>query len=213
MLLANAQFGDAAAWIDAGAEPPQQALRRPDHAAAVDERAGDQWLAAKKDVVGDTQFGNQIELLMDDRDASGFRIAHAAKRHWVALEANNAFVAGMDAGEDFHQCAFASAVLAHQRVHLAAPEIEVDVAKRCHAGERLGDMLGNKDSRIRRRAASDLPGNADRLGVWLGAPCVAPCGSIGSRLHRLLPCGPVLGPREYPFRGCEDQAGIVHLVC
>src|SRR3981081_2915475 len=42
-------------------------LRRPDNAATIDQRAGDQRLAAEEDVVGDAQFGDEVELLMNDR--------------------------------------------------------------------------------------------------------------------------------------------------
>jgi hypothetical protein len=39
------------------------------------------------------------------------------------------------AGEDFHQRTLAGAVLAHQRVHFAVAELEVDVFERGHTGE------------------------------------------------------------------------------
>ena len=47
--------------------------------------------------------------------------------------------------EDLHQRRFACAVLPHQRMHFAAPQVEVDVAQNCNAGEGFGDAFGLKD--------------------------------------------------------------------
>src|ERR1700680_583243 len=135
LLLADAQFSDAAAGVNVDAEAAQQAFCRSDDTASIDQRAGNQRLAAKKDVVGHAQFGDEIELLMNDRYASTLGIAYPAERYRVALHLDDALVARMHAGEDFHQGALAGAVLAHQRMHLAASEVEVDVAYRRHAGE------------------------------------------------------------------------------
>jgi hypothetical protein len=89
LLLADAQFGDAALGVDVDAKVPQQALRRSDNTASIDQHAGDQRLAAEEDVIGHAQVGNEIELLMDDRHAGLFGVAHAAERHarlstWMA---------------------------------------------------------------------------------------------------------------------------------
>ena len=64
----------------------------------------------------------------------------------AALDPDGALVVGVHAGEDFHQGALAGAVLAHQRVHFAAVEVEVDVAQRRDAGEGFRDALGNEDN-------------------------------------------------------------------
>src|ERR1700738_4122164 len=118
----------SAAGVNVDAEAAQQAFCRSDDTASIDQRAGNQRLAAKKDVVGHAQFGDEIELLMNDRYASTLGIAYPAERYRVALHLDDALVARMHAGEDFHQGALAGAVLAHQRMHLAASEVEVDVA-------------------------------------------------------------------------------------
>ena len=47
----------------------------------------------------------------------------------------------VDAGDDLHQRRFAGAVLAHQRVHMAALQAERDVVERQHAGKGLADVL------------------------------------------------------------------------
>src|SRR5260370_14534932 len=48
----------------------------------------------------------------------------------------------MYAGEDFHQGALGGAVLPHQRMHLAALQIEVHINERGDSGERFGDAFG-----------------------------------------------------------------------
>ena len=58
----------------------------------------------------------------------------------------------MHAGKDFHQGALAGAVLAHQRVHFAALQIEVDVVERRYAGKGLGDAFRRKHDLPGRRA-------------------------------------------------------------
>ena len=67
-----------------------------------------------------------------DRQRVGRRIDGAA------VEADLAGIGGVDAGEDLDQRRLAGAVLAEQRMHLAAPDVEVDVVERQRAGEALG---------------------------------------------------------------------------
>ena len=107
---------------------------------AVDDQPGDARLAAEEDVVGDRQLGNEVEFLMDDGDAGGLGLA----RRWRSGPARPsmlivAFIVGVDAGEDFHQRRLAGAVLAHQRVDFAGPQVEADVGKRGDAAEILAD--------------------------------------------------------------------------
>ena len=59
-----------------------------------------------------------------------------------------AFVFDMHSGEDFHQGRLAGAVLAHQRMHFAAPQVEVDVAQRRDAGEGFGDASGLQNDSV-----------------------------------------------------------------
>ena len=58
-----------------------------------------------------------------------------------------ALVRVVEAVQDVHQRGLAGAVLAEQRVHLAAAEIEVDVVVREDAREALGDPLELEDGR------------------------------------------------------------------
>ena len=60
---------------------------------------------------------------------------------------------GVHAGQDLHQRRLAGAVLAHQRVHLAGAEVEVDAVERGDAGEALADALRPQSSSAPARPA------------------------------------------------------------
>ena len=114
----------------------------------VDEGSKDKRLAAKEDVLGRGQFGNQIEFLVDDRDASAFGVLNARETNRRALDPDLAVIVDMHAGEDLHQGRFAGAVLPHKRVDFAAPQVEVDVAKRRHSGKGFGYAFRFKDDGV-----------------------------------------------------------------
>jgi hypothetical protein len=102
---------------------------------------------AEEDIFSDRQFRNEVQFLMDDRDAREFRVAYAGKARPMAGNADGARVVAVDAGENFHQRRFAGAVLAHQRVHFAAFQFEVDALQRPNAGEGFRDACGDQKGR------------------------------------------------------------------
>ena len=107
------------------------------HALAVDHQAGDARLAAEKDVVGDGELGNEVELLVDDGDALRFGVAHARKRNGRVIDGDLALIVGMDAGQDLHERRLAGAVFAHQRMDLAAARSKRYVLEGGYAAELL----------------------------------------------------------------------------
>ena len=145
LLLADPELGDATLRVDLDAKPLQERARGLDDAPVVDEGAEDQRLAAKEDVLGRGQFGNQVEFLVDDRDASALGVLNAREANRRALDPDLAVIVDVHTGEDLHQGRFARAVLTHEGVDLAAPQVEVDVAQRRDAGEGFGDAFGFKD--------------------------------------------------------------------
>jgi hypothetical protein len=70
--------------------------------------------------IGRCQFGNEIKLLMNYCDAGAFSIPNASESDRSVGQSNFAVIFDLHAGKDFHQCTFAGAVLAHQRMHFAA---------------------------------------------------------------------------------------------
>ena len=110
-------------------------------------------------------------------------VAHAGERDGSALHRDHAFVVGVHAGKDFHQRRLAGAVLAHQRMDLAAAQVEVDVGSA---------VTPAKDFEMcSARRTDEAPGSArgpataqTALAVARRAAPHAPRGA-GPRLHRL----------------------------
>ena len=71
------------------------------------------------------------------------------------LKADLARVRLIDARQDFYQRGLARAVLAEQRMNLAASDIEIDVVERERPGEALGEA-GDVEQRFGRRGAFRL---------------------------------------------------------
>ena len=99
--------------------------------APIDGAKGVGRLTVEKDVLGDSELSNEVELLMDDGDARIHGLAGAAKPPPLSVDENIALIGGIgpDATEHFHQCRFAGAVLAHQRQNLAGAGLEGDVVE------------------------------------------------------------------------------------
>ena len=148
-MLSDTQRGDAAVGIDRNSKMLQEAPGCSHHAPAIDDRPRDEWLPAKEDVVGDAEFRDQVELLVNDRDACRFGIAHAGERNGSAIDLNGAEIVDVHAGQDFHQGALAGAVFPHQGVHFPAAQIEIDPAQCGDAGKALGNAFNCQNHRAR----------------------------------------------------------------
>ena len=147
LLFADAKLRDAALWVDFDPEASEQPVGRLDDSTTVDDRPGDQRLATEEDVVGRRQFGNEIELLMDDGDARPLGVLDAGELDRRAIDPDGAVVLDVHAGEDLHQSRFAGAVLSDKRMHFARGEVEVDVLEHGDAGEGLAKAARLDDGR------------------------------------------------------------------
>ena len=150
LLHADRKIAEARARVDVEAEVLRAARRLARHAAPGDDAEAADRLRAEKDVLGDGEIGRDAELLMHHADAGGPRVARRAEMHRSAVDAHLACVAGVHAGDDLHQRAFAGAVLAGEAVDLAGLQREIDAAQRLDAAERLGDA-GQFEPRRRHR--------------------------------------------------------------
>ena len=65
-------------------------------------------------------------MLMDHADAQGNSIGRGMDGHRFAIQANLPFIRRLEAIEDFHQRAFARAVLAQQRADFPAAKRKID---------------------------------------------------------------------------------------
>ena len=140
LLLADADIGHQR--IRRFSQPyfRQQLLRPPVHRVAIDDaepgrRIGD------KDILRDREQRDQRQFLVDDDDAERLGIIDVAEVALLPLIDDAAFVVAVriDAAQDLHQRRLAGAVLADQRVDLALPDREIDVAQRLHGAEGFAD--------------------------------------------------------------------------
>ncbi len=135
LLLAWGQQGHRCARVDVdlqiGQDPPRTLIHRgpPDDAQRVDR------LAAGVDVLGDAERTHEAALLVDHGDSGvgGALLVEADDRGAVDLD--GAAVRLIHARDQVHERRLAGAVLADQRVHLAAPDLERDVIDRTDARE------------------------------------------------------------------------------
>jgi hypothetical protein len=113
--------------------------RRPVDAAAAPG------LVPEHDVLADRQVLAEVDLLVHRRDAGGLRIRGAAEHPRLPIHDDRAAVDGVDPGQRLDQRGLACAVLAHQRVHLAGAEREIDAVEGEHAREADGDPAHRGD--------------------------------------------------------------------
>ena len=127
--------------VERNIEPIEQFLRLAPHLVVAHEAERVERLAPDPDVLGDRHEAHQVEFLMDHGDAVLQRVERRLQADFLALEAEGAGIGRVDAGDDLHQRRFAGAVLAHQRMDMAALQAEGNVVERQHAGEGLADAL------------------------------------------------------------------------
>src|SRR4051812_49767725 len=85
-------------------------------------------LAAETDVLGDRAIGNEVDFLVDRADAGRLRLLRRGDRGGVTVEQDLAAVAVVISREDLDHRGLAGAVLADQRMHLAAADFERSAA-------------------------------------------------------------------------------------
>ena len=123
---------------------------------------------ADEDVFGDGQLRKEQQLLIDDRDALGARVAGRGEMNDLVADANLARVRAMNAGHDLDQRRLAGAVLAEQRVDLAGAHVERHVAQHRDADE----GLRNATERNQWTHLSALPARRSEKILLLSAPSV-----------------------------------------
>ena len=107
---------------------------------AVDPAQRIDGLQAEQQVLRDVEVGDWHELLVDHRDALREGVLRGGEAHGLAAQGDRAAVGRLQAREDLHQRGFARAVLAHERVHLARPELHRDILQGRQAPEGLGQL-------------------------------------------------------------------------
>jgi hypothetical protein len=82
----------------------------------------------------------EAQLLMDDADAGAPRCHGVRKFDLMAVEQNPAAIRPIGAAKDFDQRRLSRAILAAERMNLAARAAEAHIVQRPHAGETLADV-------------------------------------------------------------------------
>ena len=112
----------------------------------IDDASGG-YLVAEVEVLDDRQFGDQRELLVDDRDARVLRLSDVTELDKLVVEMDLAFVRteGVYAGQHLHQRRLTGAVLADDAMNLAPLHLEGHVLKGLHPRELLRDPPHGED--------------------------------------------------------------------
>jgi len=149
LLLADADLEDLGRRVLPQADPGEQCCRLLVGAVPVDEAERPLQLVVEEDVLRDGEVGAEGQLLVDDDDALGLRVADVLELHRLALEDDVALVGAerVDAGQHLHERRLAGAVLTADGVHGTALHIERDVREGLDAGEGLDDVAHLEDAR------------------------------------------------------------------
>ena len=111
-------------------QPREQLAGAPAHRRASAIGAEPAGLAAEEDVLGHGEVRAEVDLLVDGADPGGLRPAAGRRSDTLlAVERDRARVDAVDAGQHLDQGRLAGAVLAHQGVHLAGEQPEVDAVR------------------------------------------------------------------------------------
>ena len=112
----------------------------------------------ENDVLGHGEAGDEHEVLVDHRQPGEHGIARALEPHRLTVDPDLALVRVVEPEQDVHQGRFAGAVLAQQRVDLAATNGELDAV----VGDDSGESLDDPPHLDRRRGAVAVPDRHDR---------------------------------------------------
>ena len=102
-------------------------MRLAAHAREADRPGQDSTrLAPQKDVLGDSEFWQEAQLLVDERHAFTARVRGARNVGLPSFDEDRALVIVEETRQHAHQRGLAGAVLANEAVDLAGVQIEID---------------------------------------------------------------------------------------
>ena len=139
LTLRHTQAAHRGTGVEHQPEVGQQRRRARQQGARIEHAAPPRRQLTQKDVLGDREMRDEIQLLVNHPDTEIAGRPRAADVHRLAIEADLAGILAVGAAENFHQRRLAGAVLAEQHVDVAGVERQVDVVERDDAGERLAD--------------------------------------------------------------------------
>ncbi len=113
-------------------------------AAPVDE-PGPADLVPEHDVLGHGQVVAEVDLLVHGADAGVLRLGGTRERAFGPVDHDLSSIDRVDPGQRLDERGLPGAVLAHQGVHLAGEEPEVDAVERLDPGKAEGDPRHRDD--------------------------------------------------------------------
>ena len=156
LLVGDREPARDAVGVELDAELVEQALDLAPHRARGRCAGSSQRLGADEDVLGDRQIREQRGLLEDDGDAGRVRLRGRVEDDLLAVDQHPPAVGPVHAGEDLDERRLAGAVLADERVRLAAAQLDPAVLERAHRAEALARVVDHEQRRVAvGRAASD----------------------------------------------------------
>ena len=120
-MLGEGQAAGRLSDVEPHVEPGEDLARLAFHAPPVDDLPA--VTVADEDVFGDRQVREDHRLLVDGSDAEALRILRGGDADRRAVDEDLAAVLALDAGHDLDQGRLAGAILAQQRVDLAAAQL------------------------------------------------------------------------------------------
>ena len=102
-------------------------------------------LTADVDILRDRQILHQVQLLMDDTDSLGLRVARAVDLDGRAEQLDRALILCIDAGEDLHERGLSGSVFSDQRHDLARADLKLRVVECVNAREILLDPIHSEN--------------------------------------------------------------------
>jgi hypothetical protein len=92
-----------------------------------------------EDILGNIQVGEKHRFLLDNSDAQSLGLGRRAQFYYLATNFHHTRVRPVDTCQDFHQRAFARAILAYQGMHFAREQTKVYSSQGMHTAKVLGN--------------------------------------------------------------------------
>ena len=154
LLLADRDVLDPRVRVDVELELVGELAHTALGGGSVEQHGARPGLQREHDVLGHGHHRDEHEVLVDHADACVDCGVRRADLRRLAVEQDLALVVAVEPVEDVHQGRLAGAVLAEQCVHLAAPDVEIDIVVGDDPRELLADAPHFQDERIGHRPRS-----------------------------------------------------------
>src|SRR5262245_21169349 len=134
------------------------------------QRTSPNWFAPQEDVGCDIQVVEYIQLLMNEGNATAYRLSYGTNGYRLVIDANLPAVRLVKTAEDLHQSRFPGAVFSRQSHNFTVADVQVYGVQRDDSGESFADSFHFKHRHTHRNASDATPKPID----------------LGSELHHVV---------------------------